>query len=341
MDVARTEINQNRHPVNSLPTEFQRKLDDFDLAMHDPKNIIWKIHQSNKLFLLDESKANKNIRYVVHETLPWSQACHDISILLKDNDIKFAIALEQEHVNTPLFNKINEIRQKVGLDQHTPDQFQETKTPILNELELYSRQMLNIAKKLKNISITNNDTDMMAFIKTIETLHEKIEQIPENLMIESRELKKEPVEIISLTALLLKDIHDEKANGNHKFKISKPDYPVIVESDPGALKQILENLIFNAIKYSSKNPNGDIDIDITDKSISITDKGWGMTPEKVAKVSQFKKGYRGDDIKDIEGTGHGLPFANKLCNKLGYGDIQVSSPGLTKGSTFTVNFSQK
>jgi len=110
--------------------------------------------------------------------------------------------------------------------------------------------------------------------------------------------------------------------------------------DEARLRQILLNLLTNAVKYSEK---GHIGLSITaDKKdakqiwlrIVVADTGKGIKPEDQAKL--FDEFVRVDMKKNqgIEGTGLGLAITNRLCNAMG-GKISMESE-YGKGSVFTV-----
>jgi signal transduction histidine kinase/CheY-like chemotaxis protein len=110
--------------------------------------------------------------------------------------------------------------------------------------------------------------------------------------------------------------------------------------DEVRLRQIILNLLTNAVKYSEK---GYIGFTITadkrdDKQvwlkIAVADTGKGIKPEDQAKL--FSEFIRLDIKKNqaIEGTGLGLAITKRLCVALG-GDIKIESE-YGKGSVFTV-----
>ncbi len=114
--------------------------------------------------------------------------------------------------------------------------------------------------------------------------------------------------------------------------------PKIIQSDAKRLKQILINLIGNAIKFTRE---GRVDIrvkfDATARSIrfDVTDTGVGMSPEQQEKL--FKPFSQGDSSvsRHFGGTGLGLAISQRLTGMLG-GTIAVSST-LGIGSTFSVS----
>jgi signal transduction histidine kinase len=118
------------------------------------------------------------------------------------------------------------------------------------------------------------------------------------------------------------------------FDVPK-DLPVAVEADEKRFRQVLLNLLGNAVKFTDK---GSITLRVlcVDKKwgsirFEVQDTGVGMTPEQAQKIFQpFEQ--VGDEKKQREGTGLGLSITYQLVTLMG-GDLKVSSvPG--KGSTF-------
>jgi CheY-like chemotaxis protein len=116
-----------------------------------------------------------------------------------------------------------------------------------------------------------------------------------------------------------------------------PKYlPVAVEADEKRFRQVLLNLLGNAVKFTDK---GSITLRVlcVDKKwgsirFEVQDTGVGMTPEQAQKIFRpFEQ--VGDEKKQREGTGLGLSITHQLVNLMG-GDLKVSSV-LGKGSTFS------
>lgn len=115
--------------------------------------------------------------------------------------------------------------------------------------------------------------------------------------------------------------------------------PERINTDPGRLRQILTNLLGNAIKFTDQ---GTVKVRVScerTKSQSfmcfdVTDTGIGMTEEQATNV--FNPFVQADSsiTRRFGGTGLGLTISKKFAEALG-GDITVSSvPG--RGSTFSV-----
>uniref|UniRef100_A0A832GZS6 histidine kinase n=1 Tax=Oscillatoriales cyanobacterium SpSt-402 TaxID=2282168 RepID=A0A832GZS6_9CYAN len=109
-----------------------------------------------------------------------------------------------------------------------------------------------------------------------------------------------------------------------------PDDLPPVWANPQALREVFNNLIENAIKYTP--PNGHIwlqaDVPPEDSylEVSVSDTGLGIPPEDLLHL--FERHYRGVQAKGtIPGSGLGLAIARSLVEQM-HGKIQVFSPAL-------------
>ncbi|MFM7439722.1 MAG: PAS domain S-box protein [Snowella sp.] len=110
--------------------------------------------------------------------------------------------------------------------------------------------------------------------------------------------------------------------------------PLIVEFDPKLLRQILTNLLTNAIKYSPPGSNINLNLKIEELKLifEIKDKGIGIPVDDLNKL--FTTFHRATNTGNIQGTGLGLAIVKK-CVDLHQGEIEVHSI-LNEGSTFTL-----
>lgn len=120
----------------------------------------------------------------------------------------------------------------------------------------------------------------------------------------------------------------------HTFVLDFPaDFPLI-DADPLRVKQVLRNLVTNAIKYS---PDGGLvsirgEVRAGDVVVSVADQGIGIAAENF--ISLFEKYFRVETSSEyqIPGTGLGLPMARAIV-EAHQGKIWVESkPG--EGTTF-------
>ncbi len=115
-----------------------------------------------------------------------------------------------------------------------------------------------------------------------------------------------------------------------------PKLPVI-HADRDKIAQALHNLIANAIKYTPAGGRVDVKVDVNNArlSVDVTDTGFGIAPQEQELV--FEKFYRAQDkrVRDVVGTGLGLPLAREVARLHG-GELTLRSE-LNKGSTFTLS----
>lgn len=114
------------------------------------------------------------------------------------------------------------------------------------------------------------------------------------------------------------------------------DETIKIAANADYVKQIILNLVDNAIKYTPENGNVNVKIfaDKDDAVIKVSDTGMGIPKEDQARI--FERFYRVDKARsrEIGGTGLGLAITKHIAMNLG-GTISVESE-LEKGSTFTV-----
>ena len=121
------------------------------------------------------------------------------------------------------------------------------------------------------------------------------------------------------------------------------DLPITLYGDKDKIKQVITNLISNAIKYTDSG-TVDFSVDCINKDnkcnlrISVSDSGRGIKEEELNNL--FTKFYRREEDKDtdVEGAGLGLAITKSLVDLMG-GKISVDSiDGV--GTTFLVSISQ-
>ncbi|MCA9499497.1 MAG: response regulator [Nitrospira sp.] len=183
------------------------------------------------------------------------------------------------------------------------------------------------------------------YIKTVhscsETLLSVINDILDFSKIEAGELAFEIIDFDLLqlfedTLEILSEKAKEKDLGLVGFVFS--DVPTYVQGDPGRLRQVLLNLLGNAIKFTLA---GEVFaqlslIEETQEEVlvrcQVSDTGIGISPETVQRI--FKPFSQGDSstTREFGGTGLGLAISRQLVEKM-RGEIGVES-SRGKGSTF-------
>jgi len=118
-----------------------------------------------------------------------------------------------------------------------------------------------------------------------------------------------------------------------------PDLPTVFEGDVGRIRQVITNIIGNAIKFTLEgyvfiDVSGGMNGDLCDLTISVTDTGIGIPEDKIDHIFNAFEQVDGAATRSFEGTGLGLAISTRLLRLMG-GEISVhSNPGT--GSVFTM-----
>jgi heavy metal sensor kinase len=114
--------------------------------------------------------------------------------------------------------------------------------------------------------------------------------------------------------------------------------PVLVEGDSARLKQVVVNLLDNAIKYTPQNGAIQLHVHAVNGHaiLEVEDNGVGISPEALPHI--FERFYRVDQIRsgDFEGAGLGLSIVKAICSAHG-AEIEATSR-LSQGSCFRAKF---
>ena len=133
---------------------------------------------------------------------------------------------------------------------------------------------------------------------------------------------------------------------NLEFRIDvSPDVPARLKGDEVRIKQILMNILNNAIKYT-KEGYVKLSVECEKKEdrvvnmiYTVEDSGMGIKKEDIPYLFTAFKRVDESNTKHIEGTGLGLSIVKQFLDLMG-GRVTVNSV-YTKGSTFVVEIPQK
>jgi signal transduction histidine kinase len=249
----------------------------------------------------------------------------ELARLLKDKDAineQLRIAKERAEAATKaksifLANMSHEIRTPmngiIGMaDLLAQTKLSEEQADYLETIMISGRNLLSIINDILDFSkIESNQVEL------------------ENISFELTELIDETVKVLMIRA---------QENNVVLFKSITSDVPVHLKGDPFRLRQIISNLMNNAIKFTfdgSVKVQIDVEKD-ADRSVklrfSIIDTGVGISEEGKEKL--FKSFSQADSstTRKYGGTGLGLAISKSLCEMMD-GEIGVESE-LGKGSTF-------
>jgi two-component system sensor histidine kinase KdpD len=169
---------------------------------------------------------------------------------------------------------------------------------------------------LREETLRLNQDDRNSLIETAYGEAERLNRLVGNLLNMTRleanaiHLRLEPCDIQDAIGAALDQL--EERVGKKPVVVKIPEDLPLVSIDFALFGQALVNVIDNAVKYSSKNSQIDIDVAQMEKEISIhvSDRGIGIPEEDLERV--FDKFYRVSRPESVNGTGLGLAICKGI-----------------------------
>jgi two-component system OmpR family sensor kinase len=184
-----------------------------------------------------------------------------------------------------------------------------------------------------------DDADVARFMRRIETESARMGLLVEDLLLlarldQQRPLRHSPVDLAMLATDAVHDAHATDPDRLIELRITGPS---IVAGDEPRLRQVLGNLLTNALTHTSSEtpvtvrvaPDGDSAV-----LLEVADQGPGMTPDHAARV--FERFYRADPsrARRTGGTGLGLAIVAAIVAAHDGTVEVVTAPG--EGAAFRV-----
>jgi len=151
------------------------------------------------------------------------------------------------------------------------------------------------------------------------------------------ELRLHEVDLHRAIDLALEASRPQIEDAGHTLSVTMPDEPIPVRADVTRLAQVLTNVLTNASKYTNRGGAVELAVHVTPGSVQITirDNGIGIAPDNLARVFDMFSQVEVALARSRGGLGIGLSLARRLVQLHG-GSIEATSPGLGKGSAFTI-----
>jgi len=299
-------------------------LDNSSQPINESKDPIAKALNNNEQILDDDlalqTKNNKKIMVSLHIS-PIGQPGAGVIVVFRDITKAKAEETEQaEFISTAsheMRTPVAAIEGYIGLALNPETAtLDERARSYVNKAHESLQHLGRLFKDLLDVS--KIDDNRINYIPKVTNIMNLVEDIVDGLKAKANEKK---LELIFLP----------KPDNSGRFVV--PVY--YVNLDPDIIREVVGNLIENAIKYSAAG-NIEVNVVASDEKvkISVKDSGIGISEEDIPHL--FQKFYRvnNSETNQIGGTGLGLYLSKKLTERLG-GQITVASQ-YHKGSVFTI-----
>jgi signal transduction histidine kinase/DNA-binding NarL/FixJ family response regulator len=244
---------------------------------------------------------------------------------------------------------LERINREIHAAKEAAEAASRAKSDFLANMSHEIRTPLNGILGFASVLMNEPDTELATQQEYLQTIHDSgrhlatlINDILDLSKIESEQVEVErtrcsPHEIVAETVSILRVRAQERGLNLEYFW--KSEVPETIQTDPNRLRQILMNLIGNAIKFTEV---GSVQVAARLQTggespglvIDVIDTGVGIEPECLERI--FDPFVQADSsiTRRFGGTGLGLSISRKLARLLG-GDLTVNS-AVGRGSIFTV-----
>lgn len=147
--------------------------------------------------------------------------------------------------------------------------------------------------------------------------------------IEQGRIKNAPqdVKVLEVITEVLRELESEISLKKISFSFIKPSKEIVLKIDKQLFREVIQNIISNAVKYNKKNGTVLLVIEKTKDKLKLEIANTGLIISKKDKLYIFDKFFRSEKAvkSDVEGTGLGLFVVRSYVEKWG-GQIRLFSP---------------
>lgn len=217
------------------------------------------------------------------------------------------------------------LKQKYDIDENVLHLTREILHELAIPISTIQANSLMLSKTLKN------DEKSMKRIARIDDSSRRLERLYEELLYSiKKEIQSVEREKTDLVKLIKERVEVMRLFNRNAFKLSLEEHSIFI--DKIGFEKMIDNLLTNAMKYSSKDKP--IEITLRDARLIIRDYGIGM-PEEALKHA-YKRYYQSNSSN--KGQGIGLALVSAYCSDEKIEIEIVSQEG--EGTTIILNLSQ-
>ncbi len=150
-------------------------------------------------------------------------------------------------------------------------------------------------------------------------------------------IRREPVDLSALVSDVAEANRPSAVNKQQQITVSAPGHSDLTMCDADRMREAIDNLVSNAIKYSPIG--GKIDILINGGTehvrVSVSDEGAGLSPEDLDRLFGRFQRLSAKPTGGESSTGLGLSIVKRIVDMHG-GEVTADSAGPGQGATFTI-----
>ncbi len=213
---------------------------------------------------------------------------------------------------------------------------------VSHELKTPLTAIIGAAKTVSRGGANMPEADQMNFIAMIERQGRRLLRLVEDVLATAKiesgltAMRREMLDMRELAEGVIEDLENTKIGRDRTMDLAPPPERPQVWADATAVRQILSNLIENALKYSEVRQPVSASIVETDGhlEIAVSDRGQGISEDHVVRIFDRFRQVAADPERRVGGFGLGLFIVKNLVEQHG-GSVEVDST-VGVGSTFRV-----
>jgi len=209
---------------------------------------------------------------------------------------------------------------------------------VSHDLRAPLRHITGFAMMLRESAASTLDSEGQRFLKTIVDAATRMGRLIDDLLAFSRvgrtQLARSPVDLNRLIQEAKQEVCADMNGRAVSWQVQ--DLPT-VKADPALLRLVFVNLLSNALKYSAKRPQTEIEVGVMperdDTVVFVRDNGVGFDMQYAHKLfGVFQRLHSHDEF---EGTGIGLANVRRIVQR--HGGRTWAEGAINRGATFYVS----
>jgi len=259
---------------------------------------------------------------------------------IRSGNLNFHIKSKSRDELGKLVNTFDSMREQLKESLELRDKYEHNRKELIanisHDLKTPITSILGYVEGIQD-GVASTAEKQKEYLATVHSKALYVNQLIEELSLYSKlDVKKLPfhfesVDIFAFIQDYLNDINDELSEKDVQVVFDKDERHVTVCIDRIKIVRVVENIIFNSVKYMN-NEFGKITISIIEQEkkvkVSISDNGPGVSEDEISTI--FNRFYRTDPSRSTAGSGLGLAIASQIIKEHG-GEIwaeNLSTGGL-------------
>ncbi|WP_114782658.1 PAS domain S-box protein [Botryobacter ruber] len=303
-----------------------------DFLLNESHDMIERILQGHQIHSLETKRITKfgKIIDVAFSASVLTDSENNLkSIAITERNITLQKKSEQEikQLNTDLRRNVSQL-------EVTNKELESFSYSVSHDLRAPLRAINGYANIIYEEYHEQMDQELLRLLQIIQNNAKKMGTLIDDLLAFSKLGRKQVVKRCIDTTEMVNKALQELENGNGHQVTTKVNNLLPIEGDPTLLYQVFINLISNAIKYSSKKPEPQVEIGSFEKDDEIIyfvrDNGTGFNMDYAHKLFGVFQRLHSDE--EFEGTGVGLAIVQRVVVK--HGGRVWAEGEVNKGATF-------